>query len=197
MNFSDYNFSPSDLELAQKSVKIKTFNHQKILYNDYCHGFIFVKSGQIKAFKTSENGKEILLFKLNPGDECLLCTDCINVLMQNLILKISENTCIEILPSEIFKNLKDKYPLFAKHILALLSQRFAKSMEVMSAILFIPLKSRVVDFLQNHAKENVITMTHEQIANEIFSAREAVSRILKELENENFLRLERGKIILL
>ena len=67
----------------------------------------------------------------------------------------------------------------------------------MSAILFMPLKSRVVDFLQNHAKENVITMTHEQIANEIFSAREAVSRILKELENENFLRLERGKIILL
>ena len=89
MNFSDYNFSPSDLELAQKSVKIKTFNHQKILYNDYCHGFIFVKSGQIKAFKTSENGKEILLFKLNPGDECVLCTDCINILMQNLKFLIS------------------------------------------------------------------------------------------------------------
>ena len=51
MNFSDYNFSPSDLELAQKSVKIKTFNHQKILYNDYCHGFIFVKSGKKKTIK--------------------------------------------------------------------------------------------------------------------------------------------------
>lgn len=197
MNFSNYKFSQSDLELAQNSVKIKTFTQQKILYNDYCHGFIAVKSGEIKAFKTAENGKEILLFKLKSGDECLLCTDCINILMQDLILKISENTCIEILPSAVFKNLKDKYPLFAKHILALLSQRFAKSVEVMSAILFTPLKSRIVEFLQNQAKENVITITHEQIANEIFSAREAVSRILKELEKANFLRLERGKIILL
>lgn len=196
MNLKNYNFSSSDLALAQSN--IQTFSVQKgeIFYNDFCYGFVFVKSGELKVFAT-QNSKEIALFSLKSGDECLICADCLNSFGGVLRIEVAQSTTFESLPSDVFKGLKDKYPLFANHILSLLATRFASSVEVMSTALFTPLKTRILDFLKTHATNNICTLTHEQIANELGSAREAISRVLKELENSKILRLERSKITLL
>lgn len=126
-----------------RKAKLKHFALKKAnFYNDFCYGFVAVKSGELKVFATHEN-KEIVLFNLKSGDECLICADCLSAFGENFRIEVVKDAVLKTLPSDVFKVLKEKYPLFSNHILGLLASRFASSVEMMSSALFAPLKTRI------------------------------------------------------
>ncbi len=197
--FAPFELSDTDMQNAINQAKILNFNKGEILYKDKsaCYGFLLVLSGVLRAFVLFANNKEITIFELEKGDECVLCAKCI---AQNDELEINleamDEVKILVVAPEIFMPLRLKYPKLANFVLDLLAKRFNKSIQIMSHALFSTLNERIKSYLLSKANNNIVEKTHEQIANEIGSAREAVSRILKELESNRLLRLGRGKIIL-
>lgn len=197
--FAPFELSDTDMQNAINQAKILTFNKGEILYKDKsaCYGFLLVLSGVLRAFVLFANNKEITIFELEKGDECVLCAKCI---AQNDELEINleamDEVKILVVAPEFFMSLRLKYPKLANFVLDLLAKRFNKSIQIMSQALFSTLNERIKSYLLSKANNNIVEKTHEQIANEIGSAREAVSRILKELESSGLLRLGRGKIIL-
>lgn len=196
MKLENYGFNEQDLGLAKS--KIQSFKAKKgeVFYNDFCYGFVYISSGELKVY-ASVNDKEIALFSLKSGDECLICADCLDAFSSKIRIEASSECSFESLPAQLFRQLKDKYPLFANHILSLLARRFHSSVSVLSVALFVPLKERILEFLRQNSQNGVCTYTHAQIAAHIGSAREAISRVLKELEKAGILRQGRGEITLL
>ncbi|WP_064000341.1 Crp/Fnr family transcriptional regulator [Campylobacter iguaniorum] len=197
--FKAFNLSDEDINLIEENASYSKFNKGQVIYQNKktCYGFIIVKSGNLRGFILSDNAREITVFSLKQGDECILCSNCIsNSLQLEISLEAKDELCLLIIPSEIFSKLKQKYIKLSNFVLELLSKRFTSSINVMQQALFLPLSQRIKKFLKENAVDNKINLTHEDIANNLGSAREAVSRILKEMEKAGDIKLLRSEIIL-
>ncbi|ECW8954513.1 Crp/Fnr family transcriptional regulator [Campylobacter lari] len=115
----------------------------------------------------------------------------------DVFIQSTQNTSIAIIPSSIFQILKEKYPKINNCVLSFITKRFNTLIKILEQALFMPLSSRICDFLKENTSNNTLKITHEALANHLGSAREAISRILKELEKEGKIKLERSKIILI
>lgn len=194
--FSQFDLSKNDLETIIKNASYLKCQKGQILYPNgaNCYGFVIVKYGKIRAF-VQDLGKEITIFNLNPGDECVLCMPCINQNLQfEINLEVKENLEMILIDSKIFSQIKQKYQKLTNYLLNLISKRFAMSMNIMQTALFTPLSKRILDFIYKNAKNGVLKTTHETIASELGTAREVVSRILKDMEKNGEICLTRGKI---
>lgn len=194
--FSQFDLSKNDLETIIKNASYLKCQKGQILYPNgaNCYGFVIVKYGKIRAF-VQDLGKEITIFNLNPGDECVLCMPCINQNLQfEINLEVKENLEMILIDSKIFSQIKQKYQKLTNYLLNLISKRFAMSMNIMQTALFTPLSKRILDFIYKNAKNGVLKTTHETIASELGTAREVVSRILKDMEKNGEIYLTRGKI---
>ncbi len=166
-----------------------------------CTGVIAVKKGRLRAYLLSEEGKEVTLFRLLDHDVCLLSASCI---MRNISFDIYVDAEG---PTELFVVNSATYDLIAKDNQAvgnfmteMISMRFSEAMWVMEQILFMKLDRRLALFLLEQASlENgdTITLTHEQIAGHMGSAREVISRMLKYFSNEGILSVSRKGIKIL
>ena len=117
-------------------------------------------------------------------------------------LEFVETSNVFILPSKIFNQLSTKYPKAKQFHLDLVSQRLSKVVDSLTSLAFEPLADRILKFLQeialaNQGNKKILYITHEEIANALGSAREAVSRVLKDLAKQNKVALKRGMIELL
>jgi len=169
--------------------------------HENCTGIIAVKSGRLRVYLLSEEGKEVTLFRLLENDVCLLSATCI---MKNIAFDTYIDTeC----PTEILITNASTYDIIAKQNPAvenfmreLISMRFSEAMWVMEQILFMKFDKRLAMFLLEQANiENgiTITLTHEQIAGYLGSAREVVSRMLKYFSNEGIISMSRKGIKIL
>ncbi|EAK0445807.1 Crp/Fnr family transcriptional regulator [Campylobacter lari] len=194
---SHFEIEKQDLKLIQEHLQI--INIEKdFKVNDKCLGFIKILKGELRAFILTPNAKEITLFHLKENDECVICSECnMDGISYDVFIQSTKNTSIAIIPSSIFQILKEKYPKINNYVLSLITKRFNTLIKVLEQALFMPLSSRICDFLKENASNNTLKITHEALANHLGSAREAVSRILKELEKEGKIKLERSKIILI
>lgn len=169
-------------------------------YED-CTGVIAVKKGRIRAYLLSDGGKEVTLFRLLENDVCLLSASCI---MKNISFDIyidSEGpTELYILNAAVYDNIVKENPKVGNFMTELISMRFSEAMWVMEQILFMKLDQRLALFLINQASlegGDEITLTHEQIAGHIGSAREVVTRMLKYFSNEGIISVNRKGIKIL
>jgi len=197
--FRGLNIAEGDICEMLERASVQKFDIGEILYKDSasCYGFFVVKKGEIRAFIMGENAKEITLFNLKKGDECILCSLCISDdLGQSVTLQVKEPLEIIVIPPSVFIKFREKYVTLTNYALSLISRRFSQAISVMTTALFTPLSRRIRDFLDQNAKSNIVTVTHENLANEIGSAREAVSRVLKEMQKNGEIKLLRGKILI-
>ena len=195
---SQFEISDEDKKfIYQKSVS-KTFRKDEIIYTkDGCKGFIVLKSGNLRAYIASSNFKEITVFNLQESESCVLCSSCVKKSFEiEINLEAYEDTDIILIPIDSYKILRDKYPEVMSYTLNLISARFASVINVMEQALFLPLVERIRNFLSRNGEDADIKITHEQLANHIGSAREAVSRVLKEMEKEGEIVQKRGVITL-
>ncbi|MBR0599069.1 Crp/Fnr family transcriptional regulator [Sinanaerobacter chloroacetimidivorans] len=166
-------------------------------YED-CTGVIAVKKGRIRVYLLSEEGKEVTLFRLLENDICLLSASCI---LRNISFDIyvdaEGDTELFVLNSSVYDKLAKENPAVGNFMTDLISMRFSEAMWVMEQILFMKLDKRLAMFLLEQANlENgdVITLTHEQIAGHMGSAREVISRMLKYFSNEGIVNVSRKGI---
>ena len=181
-----------------KSATLKSFKKGERIYpKDGCLGYAIIISGRARGLVSTSNFKEITVFNLQDGDSCMLCGFCsLGTLQAEINLQIEDDVRMILIPREIFKRLRENYPQVANHALELMATRFSSAITAMDQTLFLPLARRIINFLEQNGAKNGLKITHEQIANDIASAREAVSRALKEMQKKGLVELKRGVVTL-
>ncbi|MDU4937369.1 MAG: Crp/Fnr family transcriptional regulator [Clostridium sp.] len=181
-----------------KAIHITYSKDDSLYFSDKnCNGFITVLSGTLRAFLTSDEGKEITLYRLEKGYSCILSASCIFKNIQfNINIDALENTEAIVLPSEYLQRLSQNNMSLNQYILDLTQSRFSEVMWIMQDIVFTSFDKRLIKYLESF-NEKVIKVTHESIANDLGTAREVVSRMLKYFEKEGMVKLSRGSITII
>lgn len=175
-----------------------TYPKGKRIYvnQEVCEGVIYLLSGEIRVFTTSDNYKEITLFTLTPQEICILSASCVLPSFDLDITLIAQRDCqIALLPSKKAQKLAQENLAFAQKINEIINKRLSQTLQVLNSVAFTPLQQRIKDFLLQ-SKQKELHITHEELANHLGSAREAISRVLKEMEQKGEIILQRGKIII-
>ena len=187
-------------EILKDNTIERTYTKSSIVFDNSssCLGLLNVISGQVRAYLVSDEGKEVTIFKLEDNDLCVLSASCIiKQITFDTQLVANEDTKVLIVPSNIiedlaYMNIELRCYLYEKAL-----ARFSDVMWNMQELLFKGLDSRVANYLINQYERTdstIIKVTHEEIANDINSAREAVTRILKLFVQDGLIRLQKGSI---
>ena len=159
-----------------------------------------VTKGRIKVVQTDENGREMLLYYLTPGESCIMSfLGGLHDERSKIRAVAEEQSELLLIPVDKMMALMQEYPTWLNYIFRLYHKRFEELLEVVNAVSFKKMDERLLGFLQRKAEvtgSKVMYLTHEQIAQELGTARAVVSRLLKQMEKENLLELHRNKLVL-
>ena len=181
------------------SSRILSLKKNSIFFNSHeLDGLLFLKSGKLRFFLSSLDARELPLYYLNNME--IEFFENFNDKTISTILDIAfiveKNSEILLIPYSVLNLFRDKYSIMEKFLHNLTREKLSKSLLSLQNILLIPLKDRLLNFLYSLNKTEIF-LTHEEIAKNLGSSREVISRNLKILEKENFLKINRKKIIML
>lgn len=172
---------------------------QSLYYGENeCIGILIVKNGSIRTYISSDEGREVTLYRLENNDICILSASCVLETIDFDVSIEAETDCDIIqISSQAFSRLSSENVYAELFSYKLATERFSDVMWAMQQILFTSFDKRLATFLlEESQKQNSpdIHMTHEQIARYLGSAREVVSRMLKYFSNEGYVTLSRGGV---
>lgn len=189
-------------EILRKSAVIRRYEKGSFIHSSDldCLGMLFILSGEIRTYILSDEGREITLFRLYPNDLCVLSASCvISQISFDTQMTARQDTEVLIIPPNITTLLKEQNISVRCFLYEQATERFSEVMWAMQQILFKGLDQRLAAFLVEECERtnsNAVRMTHEQIARNISSAREAVARMLKQFTQDGLVELKRGEIII-
>lgn len=202
-NIKEFKAVPAIRESLRNSGIGRSYKEGDVILNDnaYIRAIPIVLSGSIRVMRTDEEGREILLYYIQPGESCIMSflgglhddTSKVRAIAE-------EETEILFIPMENVGLLMKEYPEWLNYIFRLYHKRFEELLEVINAVAFKKMDDRIYDLIvkkSRNAGSPVIQVTHEQLANELGTARVVVSRLLKQMEEKNLVVLGRNKIELL
>ena len=169
--------------------------------NAYIRAIPIVLSGTIRVIRTDDDGREILLYYIKAGESCIM--SFLGGMHQDTskVKAIAEEEAeILFIPIEKVSELIKEYPEWLDYIFRLYHKRFEELLEVVNAVAFKKMDERLEDLVRKKSeltKSRTLFVTHEQLANELGTAREVVSRLLKQMEESGLVRLGRNRIDLL
>ena len=154
-----------------------------------------VLEGSIKLRKLDPNGREIIFYHIEPGESCILSiTSCLNDKESQAEAIIEKKTRLIVVEADRVRAWMDRFPTWRKFVLNLYYNRLAELMTLVDLVLFKSVDVRLIQHLKEKAVNNELEITHQQLAGELGTAREVISRLLKQMERDQFISLERGKI---
>jgi CRP/FNR family transcriptional regulator len=163
---------------------------------DHTESIAFLLSGVVRVYKIGETGREITLYRFGHGESCILTANAI--LSQQTypaIATVEEEAEALLIPADTFKDWVRRYDLWREFVFDLFSQRLTTVMMIVDEVAFQRMDRRVATFLLERAKsQNPLLITHQQVASEVGSAREVISRLLEDLTAEGILATSRGQI---
>lgn len=172
-------------------------NSVVLMENAYVKEIPILVEGAIKVRKTDESGKEIILYHINPGESCILSiTSCLNDKQCNAEAFVEKKAKIIKVPTAKVKLWMNKYTSWKQYVFNHYYERFDELLSLIDAIAFKQVDLRLINKLKEYQLKhgNEIKITHQVLAKEIGTAREVISRLLKQLEKNNLIILERGLI---
>ena len=181
----------------------KTFKEGDVILNEhsYIRSIPIVKKGSLRVMRTDDEGKEILLYYIKPGESCIMSfLGGMHDDTSKIKAVAEEETEILLLPVDKVSLLIKEYPEWLDYIFRLYHKRFEELLEVVNAIAFKKMDERILQYLLEKKKltgSAEIIITHQQLAEELGTARVVVSRLLKQMESEGMVQLSRNKILLL
>jgi len=187
-------------QLSQKSKLVKVAANQRILApGAYCNDYLLMAEGSLRVQFITETGREVVLYHVNPGDDCILTTSCLFSENTFPAEGITETDVVVIaIPASVFHETLGKSLVFRKFVFSTFSQRLAdviSRMEIMcSSSIDCQLARTLVSLGKN---DTCIKITHQELASEVGTVREVVSRHLKKFEHSKWVRLGRGRIELI
>ena len=163
-----------------------------------CLGLLLIRSGQLRTYILSEDGREITLNRLFDYDVCLLSASCVMPDMQfNVMIEAEKDSEFWSIPACLFKNLMDSSVTVSNFANSLMSSHFSELMWLMEQIMWKSFDKRLAAFLLEESRLDNTTelkITHEKIAAHMGTAREVVTRILRYFQNEGMVKLTRGTV---
>jgi len=189
-------------EELRNNSQLKTVPAETVLIqsNSYIRSIPVVLSGSMRVIRQDEDGREILLYYIKPGETCIMSFLAgIHEDTSKLRLVVEEDSEILMLPVAKASEWIKVYPEWAEFIFNLYHRRFEELLDVINAVAFQKLDDRIVTLLKRKAgiyKSNEFSITHQQLAEELGTTREVVSRLLKQMEKQELITLSRNKITL-
>jgi CRP/FNR family transcriptional regulator len=163
-----------------------------------CAGVQIIKSGQARVFVTSPGGGEITLFRLLEGDVSILSAACMmKGLDIELDMEIEEDSIIYTIPKVLYKDISDQNTTVKDYTLEMISEKFSDIMWLFNQYVFSNVASRLADTILEHralAGSDTLAITHDVLARDIGTAREVVTRLLKQFQIDGLVKLTRGRI---
>ncbi len=165
---------------------------------DPCRAYMLVLAGSVRVQKIAENGREITLYRVQGGQSCVLTTSCLMANDHYPAEGITESeVTAAVIPFAAFHRGLAESPRFREFVFAAYGQRLADLILLVEEVAFGRLDRRLAQRLLELAEGGELRQTHQQLAADLGTAREVVSRQLKEFERAGLLRLHRGRIELL
>lgn len=184
--------------LREQTVKKGTILHNG---NRECVGLFLIRSGQLRVYVLSEEGREITLYRLFERDICLLSASCMMRSLQfEVTVQAEKETNFWVIPTEVYQSLMRDSALIANYTNELMASRFSEVMWLMEQVMWKSLDKRVAEFLlQEVSIEGTyqLKITHEAIAHHLGSHREVITRMLRYFQRENVVKLSRGMVTIL
>ena len=194
-----FNISQNDRAKIILSSRVLSLKKNSVFFNSHeLDGLLFLKSGKLRFFLSSLDARELPLYYLNNMEVEFFenFTDNTISIILDIAFIVEKNSEILLIPYSVLNLFRSKYSIMEKFLHNLTREKLSKSLLSLQNILLIPLKERLLKFLYGLNKTE-ISLTHEEIAKNLGSSREVISRNLKILEKENFLKINRKKIIIL
>lgn len=163
---------------------------------DEVEGIALILSGVVRVFKLGETGREITLYRFGEGESCVITAQAIlNQKDFPAMAMVEKEAEAVMVPARSFREWIDRYPAWREFFFGLVSERLAKVMEIVDEVAFQRMDRRVAGLLLERAGENnAVSATHQEIANELGSSREVISRILEDFAGREMVTLGRGVI---
>ena len=208
MEFQNYfpvwnKLTPEQQQLVAGVVEHRTVKKGAYIHDSSaeCLGLVMVRSGQLRAYILSEDGREITFGRLFDYDVSLLSASCVLPDLQfNVMIEAEKDTEFWSIPACLFKNLMDESLAVSNYARSLLSSNFSELMWLMEQIMWKSLDKRLAAFLLEEASiegTDKLKITHEAIANHLGSHREVITRMLQYFQKEGWVALSRGTIELI
>ena len=181
--------------LAERSVKKGTVIHSG---DGDCVGLLLVRSGQLRAYILSEEGREITVYRLFDRDLCLFSASCMLRSVQfDITIEAEKDTRLWVIPAETYRRVMEQSASAANYTSEIMAARFSEVMWLMEQVMWNSMDKRVAAFLLEEASiqaADCLRITHESIANHLGTHREVVTRMLRYLQSEGMVRLARGVV---
>jgi len=181
--------------IEHRTVKKGTHIHDS---SAECLGLVMVRSGQLRAYILSEDGREITFSRLFDYDVSLLSASCVLPDLQfNVMIEAEKDTEFWSIPACLFKDMMEESLAVSNYARSLLSSNFSELMWLMEQIMWKSLDKRLASFLLEETSIEgtaKLKITHEAIANHLGTHREVITRMLRYFQNEGMVRLSRGAI---
>lgn len=166
------------------------------------HQFIkvipLVLDGSVKLRRMDPTGREIVFYHIEPGESCILSiTSCLNEKESQAEAIIEKKTRILVIEAARIRSWMERFPSWRKFVFKLYYERMAEVMSLLDQVIFKSVDSRLVQYLKEKAIGSEIAITHQQLAGQLGTAREVISRLLKQMEKDQLISMERGKIKIL
>lgn len=205
--FSEYfpfwnRLSDSDKQyLCQNSMPVHFEKEQSVHNNSECSGLFIVKTGRLRLYMLSDEGKEITLYRLSPGDLCMLSASCVlQSITFDVYVDAEEPSDCYMINGMAFRDVSERVLEVKNFALETAVQRFSDVMWIMQQIVFMSMDKRLAIFLLDEIAANgtdLIAMTHEQIARHLGTAREVVTRMLRHFAADGWIEVTRKGIRIL
>jgi CRP/FNR family transcriptional regulator len=203
INTTEFQSSPKLVQKLYENSIVKQYKAGEILLNENAaiRAIPIVVRGVLKVIRMDEDGREILLYYIKAGESCIMSfLGGMHNETSKVKAEVEEDAEILFLPIDKVSLFIRDYPQWLDYIFRLYHKRFEELLDIINAIAFKKVDERLLDLLHKIAALNdspVLTITHEQLANKLGTARVVVSRLLKQLEDNGTLKLGRNKITLL
>ncbi|MBL7761893.1 MAG: Crp/Fnr family transcriptional regulator [Chitinophagaceae bacterium] len=196
-------FEDELIAIIEKHAIEKTFHADEIIMRtgQYIKSAVLVLDGRIKIYRKNEEGGEFLMYWIGPGNACAISLICaIQSQASEIMAKAEEETKVLLLPVQLMDELMNKYKSWYQFVIQTYRNRFNELLSVIDNIAFRNMDERLEFYLKRHATEKgkqIIELSHQQIADDLATSREVVSRLLKKMEQRNLVKLQRNMIELI
>ena len=193
-------FEPGLVEVIEKEAVQRTFLAGEVIMRtgQYIKSTALVLEGRIKIYRESPEGGEFLMYYLGPGQACALTMICaIQSHTSEIMAKAEEDAEVLMIPIQLMDDMMKKYRTWYQFVIMTYRGRYDELLSVVDNIAFRNMDERLEFYLKRHVTntgKKIIELSHQQIADDLNSSREVISRLLKKMEQRNLLKLHRNMI---
>ena len=184
--------------VMRREVKKGTLLHDG---SNECTGLLLVRSGQLRAYILSDEGREITIYRLFDRDMCLFSASCIMRSIQfDITVEAEKDTELWLIPPDVYQAVMNESAAVANYTNEVMASRFSEVMWLMEQIMWKSLDKRLAAFLAEEAAiegSETLKLTHETIAKHLGSHREVITRMLRYFQSEGWVKVSRGTVEIL